>query len=197
MDATAMFYPGQLRFVQNMTTATGNNNHGTGAGFVYTPASGLASVNLLPTVASKLTYPCLDMGAYNAADPTYEVDRRETQNGYNVTIHADDSPYPGTGQLPPVTNNTLLQSIDFKYDFKVYAVVRFWRGDGSAKDGSIYAIGNTHWSADCFADTYKAGFGVSVIETPNGVTADAGFSRTNDNPLITNGPIWNGSVEYR
>jgi hypothetical protein len=171
-----------MHFVQNITEAK-NGANGSAAGFVYTAASSLANLNLVPDTTQNptLTFPCLDSLSNS---PTDYHNFTTTATATGVVIQGDDSP----GAWGP-NNNDKLAIIDYRLSFRVYLVAEY-------ADGSLYSLGYINWVANFWADTNVPGTGVSVIKVPKGVTADATWTASNVDPAQTNPPIYNNGMTY-
>ncbi|MBX9625692.1 MAG: hypothetical protein K2X82_17960 [Gemmataceae bacterium] len=180
-DAQITNGPLTMKYVQNFRNLQ-NGANGSGAGAVFTTASGLANQNYLPTVASKYTYPGLD--STNPADPTAVSEFSSTATANGVTIHMEDSPQTG---VPAEADK--LDKLDMKYLLRLYVVVQY-------ADQSLYPIAYWDWNVNFFATTNVAGKGVSVIAAASKVGVEGGWVKSNADPLKTKGPTFNTSVNW-
>src|SRR5262249_25686959 len=136
---------------------------GSADGWVYsagTPA--LTNLNQRPVPGTNLGYahntvygPVLDGGPMDPIVPLYDLGYRSplplpTGSTWIELIHATDSPGTGgavdlTDPLDPVilTEWIRTQTIDVRYDFRMYLVWQYG-------DGSIYALATIDWYANFF-----------------------------------------------
>ena len=181
-DAEITNGPLTMKYMQDLRDLR-NGANGSGAGAVFTAASGLANQNLLPNVGSGLTYPALD--SLDPADPTADADSTSTPTATGVKIYTADA--PATGRP---ANADKLDKLDLKYLFRTYIVVQY-------ADKSLYPIAYWDWNVNFFATTNAPQQGVTVIAVASKVSTEGGWVKSNADPLKTAGPIVNGNVGWR
>jgi hypothetical protein len=180
-----------VKYSQNMLSVV-NGANGSGAAVVYTAASGLASVNVVPKPNSGLTFPALDV--QNANDPTSLIGFTSTAGANNTaTLTMTDSPMTGTTSArdgaPGRGDALMTDKIDLKKNLRLYIVVQY-------ADGSLYAVANWDWYANFYATMNQQFRGVTMIQPASKVDKIGNWILSNDNPK-TAGPIYNGNVVYQ
>jgi hypothetical protein len=185
IEFTADVIEGSLRthYLQNINVE--NRANGSTGGAVFVAGSGLANKDLLPKPDSLLTYPALD--AFDANDPTAwgSAESYTANPPGGAIMKFRDS--PRTGQP---ANSDKLDVMDLKYSYRTYLVIKY-------PDSSIYPIASWDWDVNFHATTNVPGSGVSVIAPGSKVSAAAAWVRSNDDPLKTAGPIFNGNTHWR
>ena len=181
--------PLPIKFVHNVRNLrNGINQNVPLAGAVFVAGSGLPNQSLSPIAGSGLTYPSLD-GA-NPDDPTAQPPGTfaSEQNPPNdITVKLQDS--PGTSGPNPLVRSKL-DKIDYAMSFKLFMTVQY-------SDMSIYPIAYWEWYANFYATTNVLGSGVTVIDPASKVATVGGWVKSNDDPLKTVGPVWNGNVGWQ
>lgn len=171
-----------MKYVQILRDVQ-NGANGSGAGGVYTVASGLANQNLLPKPGSGLTYPALD--SIDPADPTASLDFTSTPTATGVRIYTADAP----GSSSP-TNADKLDKLDVKYLFRTHIVARYL-------DNSLYPIAYWDWNVNFYATTNVLDRGVTVIAAASKVSLEGSWVKSNADPLKTAGPIPNRNTKWQ
>jgi hypothetical protein len=177
-NADLVDYGVSPHFLQNLLSVqNGATVEGAGAGWAFTPASGIA-----PRDDVVPDHPMADYGDAGAPfyvqEPSGPTPLASDDQTYMIHRYTDnDSPRTG---FPENVDLTQTQRIDLQLNFRLYSVVTYG-------DGSIYAVAHTDWHVLFSAALAN---GVPTVEVPNGVQAEGTFVRDNEDPW-TAGPSGN------
>ena len=135
--------------------------------------------------------PMLDAPRDNTAgDPTVPTSV-SASNIPNVSYYGMlDSPAHIWGQTP--AQQVAAASIDYidtKTIFRTHLIVKY-------DDGSIYSIAYWNWNANFYATSDGPGTGLKNIMPASGVFADPDWTRSNQDPLKTSGPVAQESLQW-
>lgn len=174
---------GNLMFIQNVSDAVNGNNgtkkpDGTPVGWLYQDNTGQIVTLKHPG------YPILDVNT-GANDQTavHNFQSVLSADKTTVTITFDDSPRTLTPANPPNPNTGI--AVDLLFKARTYVVVE-WKQVASNSGGAaipvFYFLAYDNWQANFWGTTPKATGPITTINVLQGVTADANYTASNQEP---------------